>query len=604
MDEIFYECNSLNYLDLSNFNMINCDYYNNIFTNISNIKYINLHNFKNDKIISEIFEKGDNLFVCQKEKIIKNPRAYNCCNYIFEAHKCNEDIKYSTSTYDIPRSTDNNILTTTLNKVKTENLDPYMIDTTSNLKTTTEHIHDTEHTIPKTEKSTSHITEKTEQISNIPSIVPINTIIPSKQVQTNILTEKLYTTSTVENDLKSTTIERKEQFSTYTLTSTSVIKTHESIPTKSDNIEKPTTESTTEKEVIETTHTTIPSFINLTSITTTYPKNIIQTTIVEVHNSTIKEKTEVIIQTTELTNNVEDTSVILLGFSGFTMYTTSFTFYIIFVCIRGDIFSPVLVFDIQISYISVLRLLQKYEANCNKTNENSTNTIYLCEVQAQIPNISQIKIIPDFNFIAQDVKIVGISPYAYAFMDNLQNVDGQLNDFSNTTIFVLVHSQICKSENQFFNISGIIDEDKKKLGKRDLVLMVNINSEQGEEKGEFNCSLIDIGGNNYTLKCFGNTDINYDLQSAVSFIEDDILIVNFDENVDSHLILNSTDKNKYNKVILSKNKGNISAGVIVAIIVGSLVILGVVFTFFICSRKKRTKNNNIYQSTVSELKFK
>ena len=60
--------------------MINCDEYDNMFTNIDSIKYINIYNLKNDKIISQIFNEKDEIFVCQKNNIIINHKAYNCCN--------------------------------------------------------------------------------------------------------------------------------------------------------------------------------------------------------------------------------------------------------------------------------------------------------------------------------------------------------------------------------------------------------------------------------------------------------------------------------------------------------------------------------------------
>ena len=94
MSYMFYECISLEIIDLSNFNMIECQKFNNIFSNIENIKYINLKNFKNDKIISQIFNKKERFFVCQKEEIIKNRYAYNCCDYNIESNECN--IKEST----------------------------------------------------------------------------------------------------------------------------------------------------------------------------------------------------------------------------------------------------------------------------------------------------------------------------------------------------------------------------------------------------------------------------------------------------------------------------------------------------------------------------
>ena len=107
MNNMFYGCSSLRALDLSNFDMNSCTSYDNIFSSISNIRYINLYNFKNDKIMSHIFsEKNNSLFVCQKDNIIKNPNAYNCCDFNFEADKCNSYKIYNENNSDI--SEDNN----------------------------------------------------------------------------------------------------------------------------------------------------------------------------------------------------------------------------------------------------------------------------------------------------------------------------------------------------------------------------------------------------------------------------------------------------------------------------------------------------------------
>ena len=105
MSNMFYGCGSLKSIDLSDFDtsqMSSINYlffgcsslrsiasYENIFSSISSIRYINLYNFKNDKIISEIFKEIDHiLYVCQKENIITNQKAFNCCNYNFENDTC------------------------------------------------------------------------------------------------------------------------------------------------------------------------------------------------------------------------------------------------------------------------------------------------------------------------------------------------------------------------------------------------------------------------------------------------------------------------------------------------------------------------------------
>ena len=110
MKYMFYNCSSLISIDLSNFNMINCSSYDNMFSNISSIRYINIHNLKNDKIISQTFNKVNHpIFVCQKDLIIDNPEVYNCCNFNLETFECvstNSDIPTISDNSNINKSND------------------------------------------------------------------------------------------------------------------------------------------------------------------------------------------------------------------------------------------------------------------------------------------------------------------------------------------------------------------------------------------------------------------------------------------------------------------------------------------------------------------
>ena len=100
---LFFGCSSLRSIDISNFDMMTITSYENIFSSTSSIRYINLYNFKNDKIISEIFKEIDHiLYVCQKESIITNQKAFNCCDYNFESDTCypySDTISSKYSTY-------------------------------------------------------------------------------------------------------------------------------------------------------------------------------------------------------------------------------------------------------------------------------------------------------------------------------------------------------------------------------------------------------------------------------------------------------------------------------------------------------------------------
>jgi hypothetical protein len=73
MHSIFEGCDSLKSIDISNFNMIKCNNYTDMFTNVGNITYINIKNLQNDKTISNIFNKKTEAFyVCQSRIIICN----------------------------------------------------------------------------------------------------------------------------------------------------------------------------------------------------------------------------------------------------------------------------------------------------------------------------------------------------------------------------------------------------------------------------------------------------------------------------------------------------------------------------------------------------
>ena len=110
MNNMFYGCSSLRVIDLSNFDMKECTSYDDIISNIDNIRYINLYNFKNDKIISQIFKYAKNIFfVCQKDDIITNPNAYNCCDYNYETDKCDSyEIIDETHIVGYPNGTNHN----------------------------------------------------------------------------------------------------------------------------------------------------------------------------------------------------------------------------------------------------------------------------------------------------------------------------------------------------------------------------------------------------------------------------------------------------------------------------------------------------------------
>ena len=171
---MFWNCNSLKSIDLSNFDMFNCYSYNGMFSDISNITYINLYNFKKDKIISRTFNNISNpIFVCQKDKIIDNEKAYNCCNSDLKVYDCITPKTNIPPTTNIPKT--NNIVPPTTNIPKPNNIIPPTtnIPITNNIIPQTTNIPKTDIIIPldidKTDSSnndfTSNITKSSSSIS-------------------------------------------------------------------------------------------------------------------------------------------------------------------------------------------------------------------------------------------------------------------------------------------------------------------------------------------------------------------------------------------------------------------------------------------------------
>ena len=856
MNKMFYGCDLLNYIDLSNFNMANCNIYSNMFSEINNIKFINLHNVKNDKYISNAFNKAKALFVCQSKKIIKNPKAYNCCDYNFETEECDfipiigstisstlletsefmteynsfsqlisQDISTSNIEFKEAKSSfieetiessinsiDNsekeilltsyiderieNINSTDILSDRSEQINSYVnsinisndeyhteevssspfVDnpkfTTSNLlasnsqdieePTTTKNnqgeltgssilAQETNYKSTLEEKDSTSLPSSLIGIQDSNTNSQIITDIPkvqSEQISTLVdyMTSKIsmeLTVFTTKNEYTSTTSmiskptnlptekentptnsfiskstnipTTKENISTTSMISkstnlptekenipttsmiskpTNIPTTKENIPTSSmvskptntkDNV--PTTILSTTKENVPTTSmyskstniptetenipttsmysksTNIPTtkenisttsmYSKLTNIPTekenilttsliskttnipttkenipttssisqsqlktdaikqtnipTIPK-IINSTVIEVYHSTIIENKESEITKTETISKFEKAHAIVLGFSEFKQQSLTISFKIHFVSINGFVLSPVLIFYVDIISNRILRILENHEAIClrndNNVDDDIKEAIYSCTVQSRISNIKQIKIIPDYNFTSQDVEIVGISPIAQAFLDDLQNVGEGKSNFTKTSIYILEHSKVNKSDDLFFNITGIINGTQPNFSSLDFVLKINTEVDNNTQEVDSNCKIIDIIDNNYTLNCEGEKNVKYNLQAAVSMIENDILVINFDDDADCQIILDSSSSN-YGKFYYKK-EGGISTGVIVIIILFSILLLAslIILVIYIIKRNRRNKlnNTNNLDSVIQQIK--
>jgi len=395
--------------------------------------------------------------------------------------------------------------------------------------------------IPSTEDESSEIQNSSGDIKPETSInTSINTTIlvkdsSSEDVSNTPFTEKestissssegkIFNTNEFTEEPISTSIKTTEEFS-----NTYDIFTENTIPS-TDSFIEPSTYFKTPSSIMNTTNfidnDTNLSTIPLTTIPSTIPDTI---------------------------PNV-DTSLVLLGFSHFKKYDFNISFLTHFVYLKGKIYSKNLKYPVQISYKRFLRLLENYEANCTNIRESSGKISYLCNIQIETQNIDNIKIIPNFNFIL-DKPLVFISPLSAIYMDNIEKVEGELDILLNSNLYILSHSQIQDEKNESFTITGTINGPKPNFQKIKVNLKTNVEYQNKTSQAELNCNIIDIVNNKYTLRCKGEEKRTYILQHSTSFIGDEILLINFDENEVNRITIDDT-----------KGKG-LSAGGAIAIII-------------------------------------
>jgi hypothetical protein len=290
------------------------------------------------------------------------------------------------------------------------------------------------------------------------------------------------------------------------------------------------------------------------------------------------------IQTIIITDNgLAD--VILSGFSLFSKYDTYCTFYIHFVSVGSSISSPTVTIKVEFIYDRSLRFLENHEAICKKDGDNLEKVAYLCKIEADVSNVGSIKIGKEFNFESQEINIMAISPVAQSFMENIKEATGP---FVESIIYILDHSIVkTNDKNKTFNIIGIINEPKPTFDKINLTLTIKVEKDKNKTQVESNCTIIDIIGSNYTLNCQGQKNILYNLQSAVSFIDKDLLVINFEQNTTSEIIFSSDSISNINYKM--KDFKSPSTGAIVAIVLVPTIVLASLIVLFIFIKKNKSQ---------------
>ena len=301
------------------------------------------------------------------------------------------------------------------------------------------------------------------------------------------------------------------------------------------------------------------------------------------------------------TTNIEEASAILLGMNLFKYHESSFSFNLYLLLLKNYIYSKNLKVPVTVDYNSKIRLLKELESNCNLNKiYDGIKYEYECVVEAEISNIKQIKLNPEFNFLSQGNIKLSETPFARMFMDHLELIDEKYDNFGNSNIYLLDNSTYNIIDKSIFEIQGSIKDPQPELYENQS-LKIMISTESNDESSiELDCNITHIKENNYTLTCKNTYKFSVYLQSAISFIDNNnILIINFEDNnnTNNNSIINVDTDNTYR--FFPKKKDNIGTGtIIIIVIIPVLVVLATIIGLVIYLRKKNMIKSNTNEDSV------
>ena len=115
--------------------------------------------------------------------------------------------------------------------------------------------------------------------------------------------------------------------------------------------------------------------------------------------------------------------------------------------------------------------------------------------------------------------------------------------------------------------------------------MINLENEIDEKtEVEVQCNISNITRNNYILYCKSNETFTGELQNAISFIDNnDLLLLNF-ANINDSII--DIEANTNNKRFFIKNGSKLGAGAIVGIIISTIVVIALIIFLIFHLRNK------------------
>ena len=243
-------------------------------------------------------------------------------------------------------------------------------------------------------------------------------------------------------------------------------------------------------------------------------------------------------------------------------------------------------FHVIIDSASNLRLLQNTLAFCDKVSNDNIKVKYLCKFKIANTNIKRIECLEDFSFSQKKVKVISLTPIARKYINNLQNIEDI--DLFAYNIYILNNAINNIYDINLFNISGIIENEKPNFGFIDLVLIMNSRREN-ETEAEANCKITEISGINYTLSCETEENVDCDLQSAVSYINNnDMLLINFDNyanNYTNSSLITEAEENIPTRYFMT-NSGLSNTAMFLIIFFALLLPIIIVIAFLFIIRKK------------------
>ena len=311
------------------------------------------------------------------------------------------------------------------------------------------------------------------------------------------------------------------------------------------------------------------------------------------------------IQTTSIVSVTNENLIIFLGFNHLQNLLSKIVFYIYVGVLKGYFLSPKVKIPVEINKSKLLRFLQTYEADCTLEEGKYNYLSYSCEVPAKIDKLNNLKMAKEFQFssILPNTTFI-ISPLIEIFMDNILEVEDKFYNLftQNLSLYVLEKSQINECEKQNFNISGIIYDKKPNFKKINFTLTSKAEINKEECNAELNCSIINIIDNNYTLNCQGDKDITYNFQYSLAIIDDEMLLLKFDENENATFSIDMGNSKTSTTFLYKNSKTKNIILIVIIIIVAIIAVLTAIIVTAICLRKLKQENNMNSESTIIDLK--